>query len=97
MGRGINGPLRHDGRSINLWEVILRHGGEAQASRDAFAWLSNNQQALVIEFLQSLVLFGPSDTLSNLDPGDPNTPNFSQEGHGSIDLFVLFNNPTGLE
>ncbi|MCH7614915.1 MAG: hypothetical protein IH978_04130 [Nitrospinae bacterium] len=51
MGRGINGPLRHDGRSINLREVILRHGGEAQASRDAFAWLSNNHQPLVIEFL----------------------------------------------
>ncbi len=58
---------------------------------------SNNQQALVIEFLQSLVLFGPSDTLSNFDSGDPNTPNFSQEGHGSIDPFVLFNNPTGPE
>ncbi len=96
-GVGSTAPYGHDGRSINLREVILRHGGEAQASRDAFAWLSNNQQALVIEFLQSLVLFGPSDTLSNFDSGDPNTPNFSQEGHGSIDLFVLFNNPTDPE
>jgi len=80
-----------------LREVILRHGGEAQASREAFAWLSNRQQATVIEFLQWMVFFGPPDTPSNLNPGDPNTPNFPQEGHGSIDLSVLFNDPTESE
>ena len=32
-------PYGHDSRSINLREVILRHGGEAMASRNAFAKL----------------------------------------------------------
>src|SRR5262245_4561041 len=35
-GVGTTAPYGHDGRSINLEEVILRHGGEAQASRNAF-------------------------------------------------------------
>ena len=96
-GVGSTAPYGHDGRSINLREVIFRHGGEAQASSEAFARLSESQQAEVIEFLQSLVLFGPPDTPSNLNPGDPNTPNFPQEGHGSIDLAVLFNDPTDPE
>ncbi len=96
-GVGSTSPYGHDGRSINLREVILRHGGEAQASSEAFARLSNSQQAKVIEFLQRMVLFGPPDTPSNLNPGDPNTPNFPQEGHGSIDLSVLFNDPTDPE
>ncbi|NJO12316.1 MAG: hypothetical protein HC872_01280 [Gammaproteobacteria bacterium] len=38
-GVGSTGPYGHDGRSINLREVILRHGGEAMASRNAFARL----------------------------------------------------------
>lgn len=96
-GVGSTAPYGHDGRSINLREVILRHGGEAQASSMAFSRSSNNQQAKVIEFLQSLILFGPPDTPSNLNPGDPDTPNFPQEGHGSIDLSVLFNDPTDPE
>src|SRR5713226_2699022 len=44
-GVGSVGSLGHDGRSLNLVEVILRHGGEAEASRDAFAnLLSQDQQ-----------------------------------------------------
>jgi hypothetical protein len=39
---------------------------------------------LVLRFLQSLVLFPPDDTASNLDPG-------------SISLTVLFNDPSDPE
>lgn len=35
-GVGNTAPYGHDGRSINLLEVILRHGGEAEESRGAF-------------------------------------------------------------
>jgi hypothetical protein len=77
-GVGSTSPYGHDGRSINLEEVILRHGGEAQASRDAFAQLSERQQDAVLRFLASLVLFPPDDTASNLAPD-------------SISLRVLFN------
>jgi hypothetical protein len=96
-GVGSTPPYGHDGRSINLTEVILRHGGEAQSARDAFASLSRNNQNDIIAFLNSLVLFPPDDTASNLDPGDPSTPTFPQKGHGSIRLTVLFNNPARIE
>src|SRR5262247_4915635 len=36
-GVGSTGPYGHDGRSVNLFEVILRHGGEASSARDSFA------------------------------------------------------------
>jgi Di-haem oxidoreductase, putative peroxidase len=96
-GVGTSAPYGHDGRSINITEVILRHGGEAQASRDAFANLSPVRQGALLAFLESLVLFPPDDTASNLDPGDHNTTNFPQYGHGSIKLTVLFNDPTDIE
>lgn len=96
-GVGSTAPFGHDGRSINLSEVILRHGGEARAARDAFAALSSSQQDRVISFLNSLVLFPPDDTASNLDPGNPAVTNFPQFGHGSIKLSVLFNNPNDPE
>jgi len=96
-GVGSTGPYGHDGRSINLREVILRHGGEAQAARNAFAGLSNEQQERVIAFLNSLVIFPPDDTASNLDPGNRNAFNFPQFGHGSIKLSALFNNPNDPE
>ncbi len=93
-GVGSTAPYGHDGRSINLVEVILRHGGEAQASRDSFEQLSFAQRSRVLQFLNSLVLFPPDDTASNLNPGDPATPGFPQHGHGSINLGALFNDPT---
>ena len=104
-GVGSVGSLGHDGRSINLVEVILRHGGEAQASRDAFANLSSQDlqnggqgdAGDLRHFLETLLLFPPDDTASNLDPGNPSAPNFPQNGHGSIKLTVLFNNPKDSE
>jgi hypothetical protein len=96
-GVGSSAPYGHDGRSINLREVILRHGGEAQKSRNAFAALPEMGQAAVLEFLSSLVLFPPDDTASNLDPGNPGAPDYPQRGHGSIRLPVLFNQPSDLE
>jgi mono/diheme cytochrome c family protein len=96
-GVGTTLPYGHDGRSINLEEVILRHGGEAQASRDAFARLPDAQQGFIIDFLNSLVLFPPDDTASNLSPGDRKAAGFPQYGHGSIKLGVLFNDPSDPE
>jgi Di-haem oxidoreductase, putative peroxidase len=96
-GVGTSGPYGHDGRSITLNDVILRHGGESQASRDKYAALKSNEQIAVQTFLNSLVLFPPDDTASNLDPGDPTKTGFPQFGHGSIKLTVLFNDPTDPE
>jgi len=96
-GVGSTSPYGHDGRSITLNDVILRHGGEAQAARNAFAALSPTDSNAVITFLNTLVIFPPDDTASTLDPGDPNTQGFPQFGHGSIKLGALFNDPTDPE
>jgi Di-haem oxidoreductase, putative peroxidase len=96
-GVGSTSPYGHDGRSINLHEVILRHGGESQASRDAYAHLDSGSQEAIQTFLNSLILFPPDDTASTLDPGVRSTANFPQFGHGSIKLTVLFNDPTDPE
>src|SRR5262249_5251504 len=96
-GVGSKSSFGHDGRSISLDEVILRHGGEAQGSRDAYAALAEPESVAVQKFLRSLVLFPPDDTASNLDPGNRNAQNFPQFGHGSIKLTVLFNDPTDPE
>jgi CxxC motif-containing protein (DUF1111 family) len=50
-GVGTSVPYGHDGRNINLIEVILRHGGEAQSARDAFAALSRSNRNLIVDFL----------------------------------------------
>ena len=90
-------PYGHDGRSINLVEVILRHGGEAQAVKNRFSQLDKGEVGLLLSFLNSLVLFPPDDTASSLDPGNRNAVGFPQFGHGSIKLTVLFNNPNDPE
>ncbi|MBM3225655.1 MAG: thiol oxidoreductase-like protein, partial [Candidatus Tectomicrobia bacterium] len=94
-GVGSTPPYGHDGRSIDLKEVILRHGGEATRSRQAFQAISLVEQRLVLDFLRSLVLFPPDDTASNLNPGNPQTTNpQSPAEHGSINLGALFQIPS---
>jgi hypothetical protein len=96
-GVGSTSPYGHDGRSINLKEVIVRHGGEALPSRNAFVKLAPEDKAAIVAFLETLVLFPPDDTASDLDPGNRAAPDFPQNGHGSIKLGVLFNDPSDLE
>jgi len=107
-GVGTSAPYGHDGRTHSIEEVILRHGGEAQGSRDAFAAMTRANKNQVVSFLNSLILFGPDDTASNLagvntNPPDPDgggpivNQGFPQAGHGAIALTVLFNNPADLE
>jgi mono/diheme cytochrome c family protein len=96
-GVGTTVPYGHDGRSINLSEVILRHGGEADTPRNRFARLDAEEKSALLDFLNSLVLFPPDDTASNLDPGNRVAPGFPQFGHGSIRLTALFNNPADVE
>lgn len=52
----VNGHTRylHDGRARNLEEAILWHGGEAQASKEAFVGLSKTERDDLILFLNSL-------------------------------------------
>ncbi len=56
-GVGSTAPYLHDGRATTLTEAILEHGGEAEASREAFVDLSEGEQADLIAFLGNQVLF----------------------------------------
>lgn len=47
-------PYLHDGRAPTLEDAILLHGGEAQASRDAFAAMGEPERAPLRVFLTSL-------------------------------------------
>jgi hypothetical protein len=79
-GVGSTGPYGHDGRSMTVDDVILRHGGESLASRQAYAKLAGPESDALQKFLNSLILFPPDDTASTLDPGNRSTPNF----HNSV-------------
>lgn len=96
-GVGSSAPYGHDGRSITLHDAILRHGGEAQQAREAYTALGRLDRQDLLDFLESLVLFPPDDTASNLNPANRNAPDFPQRGHGSILLPALFNNPADPE
>ncbi|QMU61706.1 MAG: thiol oxidoreductase-like protein [Gammaproteobacteria bacterium] len=91
-GVGSTAPYGHDGRSINLDAVIKRHGGEAAESRDAYLNLSVRGQRRILAFLETLVLFPPDDTASNLNAGNVNDLETIQspDTHGSINLGALF-------
>ncbi|HWC77185.1 MAG TPA: di-heme oxidoredictase family protein, partial [Blastocatellia bacterium] len=96
-GVGSTMPFGHGGRSVTLYDVIRRHGGEAQSPRNRFVNLSLQDQSEIVAFLNHLVLFPPDDTPSNLNPTNPSTPGYPQFGHGSIALGALFNNPNDPE
>jgi CxxC motif-containing protein (DUF1111 family) len=93
------GPYGHDGRSMTLKDVILRHGGEALKARDNFANASLATQRKIITFLNTLILFPPDDTASNLPGGAavPDTAGYPQFGHGSVRLVGLFDDPNDPE
>lgn len=94
-GVGSTAPYGHDGRSIDLDQVIRRHGGEAKESRDAYVHKLDDKQRLDLrEYLRSLVLFPPDDTASNLNPGNPKSKDpQNPDEHGSIRLPDLFQIP----
>ncbi|MFT6274038.1 MAG: hypothetical protein ACJAZ0_000126 [Halioglobus sp.] len=94
-GVGSTAPYGHDGRSINLDAVIRRHGGEAAASAARYADLDSRGQSQVVGYLQTLVLFPPDDTASNLNTGNAADIDDIQNpaSHGSINLGALFQIP----
>ena len=99
-GVGSTAPYGHDGRSINLDAVIRRHGGEAKRSTRNYVKLKPRDRQAVLAFLESLVLFPPDDTASNLNPGIKEDKAGIQNpaSHGTINLGALFQiNPSDPE
>ena len=56
-GVACTGPWLHDGRATTLREAIMLHGGEAEASRNAFAKLDESGQKNLVAFLGNQVLY----------------------------------------
>jgi CxxC motif-containing protein (DUF1111 family) len=72
------GPYLHDGRAATLEDAIADHGGEAQAARDAFVDLPQQDKADIIEFLYSLG--GRNQTSAGLVPPNEPIPDVGQFG-----------------
>jgi hypothetical protein len=85
-GVGSTSPYGHDGASLSLDEVIRRHGGEALAARKAYTTLSKADRRMVLDFLESLVLYQTDRLPCDLD------------GDGKIsEHFTVAGMDTGLE
>jgi CxxC motif-containing protein (DUF1111 family) len=56
LSQTVNGStaMLHDGRGRTVTEAILWHGGEAAASRDAFARMHKSDRAALVRFVESL-------------------------------------------
>ncbi|MFN8610041.1 MAG: di-heme oxidoredictase family protein [Vulcanimicrobiota bacterium] len=79
-------PYGHDGASLSLEEVVLRHGGEAEKSRQAFERLSLKEQGELLHFLRGLALYSTETVPCDLD------------GDGQIsEHFVVAGQDTGRE
>ena len=60
-GVGSTAPYGHDGASLDLDDVIRRHGGESAAESKAYAQLSESDRLALLEFLRGLVLYSVDD------------------------------------
>jgi CxxC motif-containing protein (DUF1111 family) len=56
LQEAVNGHTRllHDGRARNITEAILWHGGEAEASKEAFRSMTQEERKSLLKFLESL-------------------------------------------
>lgn len=77
-------PYLHDGRADTLDEAIRWHGGEAAASRDAYAALTEADRGRVIAFLDSLG--GRAQRTGGLLPPDAPIPPVGSFGGPAIEL-----------
>lgn len=69
-GVGTTAPYGHDGASLDLESVILRHGGEALDSRQNFTGLTDDEQQAILSFLGSLVLYQTDQLACDVDSDD---------------------------
>jgi hypothetical protein len=47
-------PFLHNGRALTIHDAIVKHGGEAATTRDAYLALPAARQRLVVDFLKTL-------------------------------------------
>src|SRR4029077_15253419 len=66
-GVGTTSPYGHDGASLSLDAVIRRHGGEALESQRAYLKLGLKKQRLIVDFLESMVLYSTERIPCDID------------------------------
>jgi hypothetical protein len=66
-GVGSTAPYGHDGANLRLDEVIRRHGGEAAGVRNTYVSLSERRREMIVDFLESLILYQTDRLLGDLD------------------------------
>jgi CxxC motif-containing protein (DUF1111 family) len=78
-------PYLHDGRADTLDDAIRAHGGEGQASRDAYGALPEAERAALIAFLEGLG--GAAEASAGLLPPDAPIPAAGEIGgpDGALD------------
>jgi hypothetical protein len=79
-GAGSTAPYGHDGASLCLDDVIRRHGGEGLASRQKYTALSRQQRRMVIDFLESLVLYSTERIPCDIDGDGKINEHFAVQG-----------------
>lgn len=85
-GVGSTAPYGHDGASLDLDDVIRRHGGEAEKSSKAYCELADSDRLALLEFLRGLVLYSVDDLPCDVD------------GDGKISAhFMVAGRDTGVE
>jgi hypothetical protein len=79
-GVGSTAPYAHDGASLCLDDVIRRHGGEGLASRQKYVALDRKQRRMVLDFLESLVLYSTERVPCDIDGDGKISEHFVVQG-----------------
>jgi hypothetical protein len=79
-GVGSTAPYGHDGADLDLDATIRRHGGEALASRTAYAALTPRERRDLIDFLNTLVLYQTDQLPCDLDGDGAIAEHFTVQG-----------------
>jgi hypothetical protein len=66
-GVGSTAPYGHGGQFLALDDVIRAHGGAAEAESGRYRQLAPEKRALLLEYLESLVLFSTDEIPSDID------------------------------
>lgn len=100
-GVGSTGPFGHSGRFLSLNAVIRAHGGAAAAEAEAFRALPEERQDLLLQYLQSLVLYPTDEIPCDVDGDGKIAEDFvvagQKVGYERFDSRFLFNKPPQLK
>jgi hypothetical protein len=100
-GVGSGFPWGHDGQSLSLEEVILRHGGEAAASRAAFAGARPGEKRRLLDFLSKLRLYDVETLPTDIDGDGRIASDFIVAGRNTgperFNAEWLFNRPVEIQ